>query len=85
MKGLVRAVLTVALTMLLSLTLIHAPGAAAASASAGKDATSASLQKKQKTDLDSLGLTPFRRSGGSESRPVARGFGQGDWSDHVEQ
>ncbi|OFR89537.1 hypothetical protein HMPREF2863_08975 [Micrococcus sp. HMSC067E09] len=54
MKGLVRAVLTVALTMLLSLTLIHAPGAAAASASAGKDATSASLQKKQKTDLDSL-------------------------------
>ena len=31
------------------------------------------------------GLTPFRRSGGSESRPVARGCGQGDWSDHVEQ
>ena len=31
------------------------------------------------------GLTPFRRSGGSESRPVARSRGQGDWSDHVEQ
>ena len=31
------------------------------------------------------GLTPFRRSGGSESRPVARGRGQGDWSDHVKQ
>ncbi len=31
------------------------------------------------------GLTPFRRSGGSESRPVARGFGQGELSDHVEQ
>ena len=31
------------------------------------------------------GLTPFRRSGGAESCPVARGFGQGDWSDHVEQ
>ncbi|MTE24492.1 GtrA family protein [Microbacterium sp. ZXX196] len=32
-----------------------------------------------------LGLTPFRRSGGSESRPVVRGRGQGDWSDHDEQ
>lgn len=32
-----------------------------------------------------VGLTPFRRSGGSESRPVARGFGQGELSDHVEQ
>ena len=31
------------------------------------------------------GLTPFFRSGGSGSRPVARGCGQGDWSDHVEQ
>ncbi|MEU2205635.1 N-6 DNA methylase [Microbacterium oleivorans] len=31
------------------------------------------------------GLTPFRRSGGSESGPVARSRGQGDWSDHVEQ
>ena len=30
------------------------------------------------------GLTPFCRSGGSGSRPVARGCGQGDWSDHVE-
>ncbi|WP_260296316.1 hypothetical protein, partial [Propionibacterium freudenreichii] len=30
------------------------------------------------------GLTPFFRSGGSGSRPVARGCGQGDWSDHVE-
>ena len=31
-----------------------------------------------------VGLTPFFRSGGSGSRPVARGCGQGDWSDHVE-
>ena len=31
------------------------------------------------------GLTPFFRSGGCVSRPVARGCGQGDWSDHVEQ
>ncbi|WP_083882723.1 glycosyltransferase family 2 protein [Brevibacterium senegalense] len=34
---------------------------------------------------DDCGLTPFFRSGGSGSRPVARGCGQGDWSDHVEQ
>ncbi|WP_206662403.1 transposase [Propioniciclava sinopodophylli] len=32
-----------------------------------------------------LGLTPFRRSGRYASRPVARGGGQGDWSDHDEQ
>ena len=31
------------------------------------------------------GLTPFRRSSRYESRPVARGGGQGDWSDHDEQ
>lgn len=31
------------------------------------------------------GLTPFRRSSRYESRPVARGRGQGDWSDHDEQ
>ena len=31
------------------------------------------------------GLTPFRRSGRYASRPVARGGGQGDWSDHDEQ
>ena len=31
------------------------------------------------------GLTPFLRSGRYESRPVARGGGQGDWSDHDEQ
>ena len=31
------------------------------------------------------GLTPFGRSGGCVSRPVARGSGQGDWSDHDEQ
>ena len=38
-------------------------------------------------DADAVagGLTPFFRSGGSESRPVARGRGQGDWSDHDEQ
>ena len=35
--------------------------------------------------LGVAGLTPFFRSGGSGSRPVARGCGQGDWSDHVEQ
>ena len=29
------------------------------------------------------GLTPFRRSSRYESRPVARGRGQGDWSDPV--
>ena len=40
---------------------------------------------RQEADCRAYGLTPFRRSGGSESRPVARGFGQGDWSDHVEQ
>ena len=34
---------------------------------------------------DRLGLTPFGRSGGCVSRPVARGSGQGDWSDHDEQ
>lgn len=34
---------------------------------------------------EGVGLTPFLRSGGSESRPVARGRGQGDWSDHDEQ
>ncbi|XIH80640.1 hypothetical protein E7740_00090 [Micrococcus luteus] len=33
----------------------------------------------------SSGLTPFRRSSRYESRPVARGRGQGDWSDHDEQ
>ncbi|MCG7415846.1 peptidase E, partial [Microbacterium aurum] len=32
-----------------------------------------------------LGLTPFCRSSRCVSRPVARGFGQGDWSDHDEQ
>ena len=32
-----------------------------------------------------FGLTPFRRSSRYESRPVARGRGQGDWSDHDEQ
>ncbi len=32
-----------------------------------------------------VGLTPFRRSSRYESRPVARGRGQGDWSDHDEQ
>ena len=32
-----------------------------------------------------IGLTPFLRSGRYESRPVARGRGQGDWSDHDEQ
>lgn len=32
-----------------------------------------------------IGLTPFGRSGGCVSRPVARGSGQGDWSDHDEQ
>ena len=31
------------------------------------------------------GLIPFRRSGRYASRPVARGGGQGDWSDHDEQ
>ena len=31
--------------------------------------------------LGVAGLTPFFRSGGSGSRPVARGCGQGDWSD----
>ncbi|MFC5122611.1 hypothetical protein ACFPRL_03900 [Pseudoclavibacter helvolus] len=31
------------------------------------------------------GLTPFRRSSRYESRPVVRGRGQGDWSDHDEQ
>ncbi|MCT2992287.1 daunorubicin/doxorubicin resistance ABC transporter ATP-binding protein DrrA, partial [Propionibacterium freudenreichii] len=31
------------------------------------------------------GLTPSGRSGGCVSRPVARGSGQGDWSDHDEQ
>ena len=31
------------------------------------------------------GLTPFGRSGRYASRPVARGGGQGDWSDHDEQ
>ena len=39
------------------------------------------------TALDSgaTGLTPSGRSGGCVSRPVARGSGQGDWSDHDEQ
>lgn len=32
-----------------------------------------------------VGLTPFCRSSRYESRPVARGRGQGDWSDHDEQ
>ncbi|CEP26143.1 Putative uncharacterized protein [Propionibacterium freudenreichii subsp. freudenreichii] len=32
-----------------------------------------------------IGLTPSGRSGGCVSRPVARGSGQGDWSDHDEQ
>ena len=32
-----------------------------------------------------IGLTPFRRSTRYESRPVARGRGQGVWSDHDEQ
>ncbi|WP_409048483.1 recombinase family protein [Microbacterium sp. HA-8] len=32
-----------------------------------------------------IGLTPFRRSSRYESRPVVRGRGQGDWSDHDEQ
>ena len=32
-----------------------------------------------------VGLTPFRGSGRYASRPVARGGGQGDWSDHDEQ
>lgn len=36
-------------------------------------------------DRDHPGLTPFLRSGDCVSRPVARGFGQGDWSDHDEQ
>ena len=35
--------------------------------------------------LFDTGLTPFRRSSRYESRPVARGRGQGDWSDHDEQ
>ena len=34
---------------------------------------------------DAVGLNPFRRSSRYESRPVARGRGQGDWSDHDEQ
>ena len=34
---------------------------------------------------DVNGLTPFLRSGRYASRPVARGGGQGDWSDHDEQ
>lgn len=35
--------------------------------------------------LEPGGLTPFCRSSRYESRPVARGRGQGDWSDHDEQ
>ena len=37
------------------------------------------------TNITRHGLTPFRRSSRYESRPVARGRGQGDWSDHDEQ
>ena len=36
-------------------------------------------------DAEGCGLTPSGRSGGCVSRPVARGSGQGDWSDHYEQ
>lgn len=36
-------------------------------------------------DAERDGLTPFRRSSRYESRPVTRGRGQGDWSDHDEQ
>ena len=32
-----------------------------------------------------IGLTPFCRSSHCESCPVARGFGQGDWTDHDKQ
>ena len=35
--------------------------------------------------ISAIGLTPFRRSSRYEGRPVARGRGQGDWSDHDEQ
>ena len=35
--------------------------------------------------VSGFGLIPFRRSSRCESRPVARGCGQGDRSDHVEQ
>ncbi|WP_229116646.1 DegT/DnrJ/EryC1/StrS family aminotransferase, partial [Parenemella sanctibonifatiensis] len=35
--------------------------------------------------MSAVGLTPFCRSSHCESCPVARGFGQGDWSDHDKQ
>ncbi|QGY91073.1 hypothetical protein F1718_08790 [Micrococcus luteus] len=40
---------------------------------------------KHANSRNGTGLTPFRRSSRYESRPVARGRGQGDWSDHDEQ
>lgn len=42
-------------------------------------------KKRGKNGKKPGGLTPFRRSSRYESRPVARGRGQGDWSDHDEQ
>jgi len=43
------------------------------------------LRDPEQFSPETVGLTPFGRSGGCVSRPVARGSGQGDWSDHDEQ
>ncbi|WP_156454783.1 ATP-binding protein, partial [Microbacterium sp. Leaf347] len=43
------------------------------------------LSEERTAGATALGLTPFRRSSRYESRPVVRGRGQGDWSDHDEQ